>query len=65
MPKVYAFIDANSDGDFLDVGEQAAAILVPGDGSVTTVNPSFIYRVGNLTGVPHVADTCPAFPHHF
>jgi len=50
--KVYAFIDANSDGDFLDAGEQAAAILVPGDGSVTTVNPSFIYRVGNLTASP-------------
>lgn len=50
--KVYGFIDANSDGDFLDAGEQAAAILVRGDGSVTAVNPSFTYRVSHLTTSP-------------
>ena len=50
--KVYAFIDVNGDGDFLDPREQAAAILVPGDGSVTTVSPSFVYRIVNLTASP-------------
>jgi hypothetical protein len=43
--RVVGFIDANSDGDFADPGEESAVILVPGDGSVTAVTPSFSFRV--------------------
>ena len=43
--RVAAFIDVNSDGDFDDPDEQAPVILVPGDGSITSVNVHFKFKV--------------------
>lgn len=40
--KVIGFIDANGDGDFNDAGE-SSAIIVPGNGSVTTANLPFTF----------------------
>lgn len=47
---VSGFIDVNSDGDFDDPGEQSAVISIPGDGSVAVAEPTFTYRIRNLTG---------------
>lgn len=47
---VSGFIDVNSDGDFDDPGEQATVISIPGDASVAVAEPTFIYRIKNLTG---------------
>ena len=43
--RVAGFIDVNNDGDFDDTDEQAPVILVPGDGSVTSVNVQFKFKV--------------------
>ncbi len=41
--KAFGFIDVNADGDFDDAGEQSAPIIVPGDGSMSSVVFTFSF----------------------
>lgn len=57
--QVVGFIDANRDGDFSDPGEQSAVILVPGDGSVSAVTPTFTFMIGGFAPATSFSRTFP------